>query len=329
MLRKIAFVLLFVLLAGAPVFGQEWAGKMFETTSHDFGSIARGAKAEYEFVLKNIYMEDVHIAGVRSSCGCTRPQIKKDLLKTYEQGAVVASINSSAFTGKKGATLTVTIDKPLYAEVRLNVRVHIRSDVVFAPGSVQLGNVDEGSPTDKRVTVSHAGQSDWKVLGVKSSSPHITAEVVETKRNYGQVGYALKVHLDKDAPAGYIKDHLVLLTNDYQKQVPLLVEGRVLPGITVSPNSLFMGVVEPGKKVTKSLVVRSKKPFRVLSITSDDEESFEFGTFDNQAPKAVHVIPVTFVAGADPGKVAKMIRIRTDVGQMTPELAAYAVVSHR
>ena len=42
-------------------------------------------------------------------------------------------------------TLTVTIDKPFYAQVQLHVSGDIRSDVVFTPGSVQLGSVDEGT----------------------------------------------------------------------------------------------------------------------------------------------------------------------------------------
>ena len=44
---------------------------MFKVTEHDFGTVARGAKAEYRFVFENLYMEDVHIAGAYSSCGCT------------------------------------------------------------------------------------------------------------------------------------------------------------------------------------------------------------------------------------------------------------------
>ena len=41
----------------------------------------------------------------------------------------------------------------------------------------------------------------------------------------------------------------------------------------------------------------------------------------------LHQIPVTFVAGADAGKVIKTIKIKTDQGEWTPELAAYAVVA--
>ena len=44
-----------VLSAASAGLAQNWAAAMFETNSHNFGSVARGAKAEYEFVLTNKY----------------------------------------------------------------------------------------------------------------------------------------------------------------------------------------------------------------------------------------------------------------------------------
>ena len=111
MIRKICLILWLSLLIGSPVFAQEWARRMFEKTSHDFGTVARGAKAEYAFTLENLYLENVHIASVRSSCGCAKPRIEKPWLRTYERGAIVAAINSKAFLGGRSATITVTIDE--------------------------------------------------------------------------------------------------------------------------------------------------------------------------------------------------------------------------
>jgi len=328
MRRKSLFTLLFLLLAASPAVAQEWARKMFETTSHNFGAIARGAKAEYEFVLSNIYIEDVHIAGVRSSCGCSRASIKKPLVKTYEKGAIVASINTRAFYGSKGATITVTLDKPFYAEVQLHVQSYIRTDVVLHPGSVVLGTIEEGTPLEKKLAINYAGRDDWQILEVRSDNPHIAGEVVETSRGGGQVSYELVVRIDGSLPLGYVHDHLLLITNDRNAtQVPVLVEGRVASAITVSPSSLFMGVVEPGQRVTKTLVVRGKKPFRIVSVKCDGD-CFEFDAFDEKTPKTLHLIPVTFVAGDNPGKVTRTIRIETDIGQeAAPRLPAYAVVS--
>lgn len=67
MFCKAARAALVVVLLSTPTFGQEWAAKMFTTTSHDFGTVARGERAEFEFVLENLYVEDVHIVGVRTS----------------------------------------------------------------------------------------------------------------------------------------------------------------------------------------------------------------------------------------------------------------------
>ena len=327
MLRKLSVPVLLIILAATPAFGQEdWARKMFEETNHDFGSVAHNAKAEFAFVLSNPYMADIHIASVRSNCGCTRPRIAKQVLKTYEEGAIIAAINTQAFTGNKGATVTVTFDKPYHAEVQLHVKANIHRDVVLTPGSVQFDSVDLGKPAEYKICVTHSGRRDWRILDVKSDSPHLAAEVVETSRHGGQVGYDLCVRLHADAPAGYLREHLILVTNDHRGgQIPLAVEGRVCPAVTVSPASLFMGVVEPGKEVTRKLVVRAKKPFRILAITCDGE-LFEFDDCTGDA-KPLHVVPVTFRAGENSGRVAETIRIETDLDATTPELGAYAVVS--
>jgi hypothetical protein len=328
MLRKVVATLVLAISVASPCFGQEWARKMFKIVDHDFGSVAAGAKAEYRFVFENLYMEDVHVSGIRTSCGCTTPSVETPLLKTYEQGTILAHFNTDSFRGQRGATLTVTIDRPFYAEVQLQIRGYIRGDVVVEPGSVQFGSIDQGIGYSQTVAVNYAGHSDWQVTGVKSVNPHITATATETSRSDGQVAYQLKVIVDKSMPAGYLNDQLMLVTNDSAgRQIPVLVEGRVIPSISVSPPSLVMGVVQSGQKVTKQLVVKGKAPFRITEISCNDK-SFKFDTSQENTPKEVHLIPVTFTAGADTGKVVRTIRIKTDQGQMAPELSAfYAVVA--
>jgi hypothetical protein len=116
---------------------------MFPATSHDFGVVARGSKAEYAFIFENLYVENVHIASVLASCSCTTPEIKTPTLKTHEKGVVLAKYNTSGFIGTKGATVTVTIDKPFPAEVQLQVRGTVRGDVASnhqpSPGSLKRG----------------------------------------------------------------------------------------------------------------------------------------------------------------------------------------------
>ena len=310
-----------------PIAAQDWARGMFEITEHDFGTIARGAKAEYEFVLKNIYVKDVHIASVRVSCGCTTPKIEKALLKTYEKGAILASINSDRFTGRQSSTITVTIDKPTYATVRLHVKVHILPDVLIEPEAVQLGEIEQGEDVQKSVSVSCTRRGDWRIVDVESTNPHLSGEVAETTRRDSRVVYELRVRLGKDSPAGYIREHLMLVTNDeLVNQIPVMVQGRVVSAVTVSPSPLFFGTVQPGQKVTKRLVVRGKKPFCIKSIDADCD-CFEFENPAEDVVKPMHLVPVTFVAGEDGGKIVRTIRITTDLNEAPITLPTYVAVA--
>jgi hypothetical protein len=310
-----------------PAAGQDWARAMFETTSHDFGSVARGAKAEYAFVLVNNLAADVHITGVRASCGCTTPRIEKELVRTYEKGAIIAHLNSGSYVGHRGATLTVTFDQPAYAEVQLQVKAMVHEDILLDPASVALGSVEQGKPAESRMTVYRTGMPDWRILEVRLANPHLSGQVVEVARQDAQVWYELRVRLDATAPAGYLSDHAVLLTNDpAAPQVPILVEGQVQPEVMLSPASLFLGVMRPGETVTKQLVVRAKKPFRVTAVSADPKSFVLPAKLDGQA-KMVHMVPVTFVAGAEQGKVVKTIRIQTDLSNQSVETSSYAVVT--
>ena len=326
MLRIRGFVLAGFLLTAAGVQAQEWARAMFETVNHDFGSVPRGAKAEYSFVITNNLAADLHIASVRSSCGCTTPRIEKPWLKTYEQGAIIAHLNSDAFLGHHAATLTVTIDRPGYAEVQLQVRAFIHENVLMEPSSAELGTVDQGSAGQARVKLYRANMPNWQITGVRSANPSLSGQIVQIARQGSQAWYELHVRLAPTAPAGYIRDHVILVTNDPgSPQIPVLVEGEVQPEVSVSPTSLFLGVLRPGDKVTKELVVRSKKPFRIRAVTGD-AASFTFPAADNEA-KTLHLVPVTFVAGAEFGKVLKTVQIRTDLSDSPVEVSTYAVVN--
>ena len=117
--------------------------------------------------------------------------------------------------------------------------------------------------------------------------------------------------LKDDAPAGYLHDTLSLVTDDKNlPSVPLSVEGHIVPPLTVSPSSLFVGVIEPGTTVTKQLVVRAKNPFKILSVKCTDE-AFQFKTGSDS--KTVHLVPITFKAGDKPGEIEQTIEIETDL----------------
>ncbi len=313
---------LLILLAGSRGFGQEdWAKKMFDHTSHDFGTVARGAKVEHTFTVENKYEEDMYITEVRTTCGCTATKISKRRLKTWEKSQIVAHLDTRGFYGRKDATLTVVFGGEFPAQVRLNVHAYIRSDVVVQPGSVQFGTVAEGSGAVRKVTVSYAGRPDWQIQKVEAKNPHLEATAVKLAASpLGQVTYELVVKLKPDAPAGYVQEFLILVTNDRRAKashVPLAVEGVVVSAsaVTVRPSPLLMGVVGTGQSVTRQLVVQGKKPFRIEGVECSDQR---LTCPVPEEEKTLHLLRITLKAGEEAGKLSAKIRIRTSLGSGKP-----------
>jgi hypothetical protein len=325
-MRRTLITLLWFLVGSCASLAQEpdkdqWAKDMFDHTSHNFGVVARGQKAEHRFSLENPYLEDVTVSADRFGCQCIKPKVDKPTLKTYEKGEIVVTVDTRKFLGRKDGTIKVTLtalaaDGPISkAEVRLNCYVYIRSDVVLQPGAVRFDSVSHGTGAPaQKIAVSYAGRDDWEILRAECDNPHLDLKVVETGRQSGQVSYDLTVGLKSDAPVGYLRDHVVLVTNDRNANATRLlvpVEGLVTPTVSAQPSALMLGLLNPGQQVGRTLVVRGDKPFRITAISGpDDRLQFQW---KEDVARSLHVIPVTFTAAEEPGKITGTIRIQTDV----------------
>lgn len=295
------------------LFAQAWATKMFKETSHDFGAVARGAKTEFEFELTNIYEEDLHIASVRSSCGCTSPRITKADLKTWEKGAIVAQFNTRSFIGKKAAVVTVTIDKPYYAEVQLMVSGHIRSDIVVEPGEVKFGDVDQGTVKNTELTVQYVGRSSWKINDVRSQCDYLSVKLKREEQGSGRIGYRLDVGLKDNAPTGNIQQEIILVTDDQSfERISIPVFANVLPPLTIAPKTLDLGDLKPGEAKQQRLVVRGKAPFSITEIVCDDPR-FQFKIPTGE--KGTHLVPFEFKAADGVGEIQQTITVKTSLGE--------------
>ncbi|MDR2511416.1 MAG: DUF1573 domain-containing protein [Bacteroidales bacterium] len=54
------------------------ASIQFENVVHDYGTIARGANGDCEFIFTNVGTEPLKLTSVTASCGCTIPSWTKD-----------------------------------------------------------------------------------------------------------------------------------------------------------------------------------------------------------------------------------------------------------
>ncbi len=315
-LKGLPWLLLVLCSAASTAQAQGWAQQMFDHQSHDFGTVARGAKAEHRFNFQNVFEEDLNIYSVTSSCGCTVPSVTLTVVRKWEKAAVVAVLDTRAFSGARHATLTVRIrgykgGVVFEGEVLLNVTGAIRQDVVVQPGVVDLGSVPQGSAVERHATIAYAGNPNWQITAVQNANPSLNVHLVESGRDIQRVNYDLTVSVKPDAPPGYIKDQLVLITNENNlnsARVPVPVEGVVTPGLTVHPSPLILNSAA-GEQSQARLLVKSQAPFHVTGVTcADSRFKFELPA----AASALQWVQVRFTAEAAAERVAQTLHITTD-----------------
>lgn len=267
---------------------EDWADKAFPVKKHDFGTVAVAAKTEFRFPIQNNSANDMHIRTVRASCGCTTPIVETASIAPGSNGSILARFNTHTFKGKRGATLTVVFDQPYYKEVRLRVDGYIRSDMVFHPGAVEFGKVNQGDAVSKTSKLMYAGRSDWKVLDIKSNQAWLMPKIEQTLRGNGRVDYQIQVDIREDAPTGFFQDELIVVTNDRtMPRVPLRVTGSVESALTISPQAIALGTVKPGQSIKQKMIVRGREPFLIESLTC---EGWDVEFDPASEAKATHVL---------------------------------------
>jgi len=318
-----------VALAPGLIVAQEndWATRMFEKTTHDFGVVARGSDTTYRLKLKNIYKEDVHISEVSTTCGCSAGKPGQETLQSLEETYIEITMDTRKFMRRKDSNVIVTFDKPLYGRVQIPITAYIRTDVVLQPGSVQFGTVDREEQNTKTLKLSYAGRQDWKISRIDTASEVIDVKAVETSREGGYVNYELSVSLSSDVPYGSLRHFVTLITDDKNNpKVPLLVEAEVKPDIVVSPAIVSLGTMSPGQVKTVNVVLKGKKPFEVSGVTCEKAEDV-FAVRLPETASPVHVIPLTITAPEKTGKLDEELRVRIPGRKEPVTFRAYGLVT--
>lgn len=294
----------------------DWAAKMFEKTEHDFGVVARGSDASYRLKLKNLYKETVHIAEVRTTCGCSAGKPSQETLQSLEEAYVEITMDTRKFMRRKDSNVIVVFDQPSYKEVRIPITAYIRTDVVVDPGSAQFGSVDREKKNERVLKVAYAGREDWTIKEVKTGTDVVSASAKETSRGGGRVNYDLTVSLSSKVPFGAFRQYITLVTDDENSpNVPVLVEAEVTPDIVVNPSIVSLGTMTPGQTKTVQVVLRGKKPFEVSSVSCEKAKD----VFQVRLPKAsapIQIIPLTVKAPPKSGTLDEQLSVtipgRTD-----------------
>jgi hypothetical protein len=312
-----------------------WADGLFNELRHDFGNIPHGADVRCNFVITNTTGQPIRIGGMKRSCGCT--EITLDDKVVLDQNIQVASIaqvlapgqqatigvvlDTVKFLGNKAAEILVTFDYPSLAEVRLTVNSFIRQDIVFNPAAIQFGTVSRGQELTKELDIEYAGQLNWQIQGVVYANSHLNVTYDELYRKPGQVGYRLKVAVKPTAPAGSLRELMIVETNDPgASKIPVLIDGQLQSDLVITPSNFNLGSVRTGESAARQILLRAKKPFEITKVEGPDAA---FQVEKSAGKQAFHKLTVRFTAPDQVGPRECTFRIETDLAdQSAAELKA-------
>lgn len=293
-----------------------WADKMFRgQTSHDFGSVARGAQLYHKFPVTNIWAVPIEMVNIRTSCGCVTVTPSSKSLQPRETGEVEVMMDAHKFTGPKSVSIYITLGPQYTSTATLRVSANSRADVVFNPGEINFGIVQRGQTAQQTIEVEYAGVLDWRVQDVDKGNAPLDVAVEQMYRQPGRVGYRLKSTLKPDAPPGLLKHELFLRTNDPASPlVPVLVEANVQAPLTVKPNVVKLDGSRAGEAVTRRFNIYGTRPFRIVGI-----DGLGDGIQADIPPSPATVQIVTLKCQiSQPGDIKRRLQVRTDLAGYSP-----------
>ncbi|GAA4436665.1 hypothetical protein GCM10023188_29990 [Pontibacter saemangeumensis] len=252
--RKLHFLLLLSLVFTA--FAANAQGMLsFEKETHDFGIIAEGTQATYEFRVKNVGDQPVIISEVRPSCGCTTPTWTTAPILPGKTGVISAMYNSTGRPGifNKAITITSSAAEPvqvLYIKGEVgpkDLKSHYTPEqkamsprLAVGRTNYDFGNLEKGQKVIAKFRIKNTGRQPLVIQGVKSDCNCVQYRVSEPAIKSGQTAllelrYSAAVLEEQSEEVTVFSNDIVVPTlrltlkaNVVERQAPqnMLREGR-------------------------------------------------------------------------------------------------------
>lgn len=265
----------------------------FAHTSHDFGPVWEGEKAEHRFPFENVGSATLEIVNVVAKCGCTEVRIEKatagegatsemadwgeKIFAPGESGIANFVFDSKRRRGSTESSATITTNEPGKNTHRLSVKANVRNPVEVRPSGLHFGRVAEGSSATREIRVWSDYDPAFEVLEATTASASVGVEY----RKLGPEGeqkksptYLLAVSLDVgDATIGQsIQDRIVLRTTSAQRPViEVTVSALVSHEVYLSPETLNFGMLPPNGEIGRPVNILNigQGELKILDVRSD------------------------------------------------------------
>lgn len=251
-------IIAFVALVAGPIAN----GSITVPESVDVGKVRGNELRKFEFVLSNPTSEDITVVGIKTSCACTNVELQgSKKLVPGAKGTVTGDVNFGGALGNYETKVAITAQSTngKSEEVTIPVRGKVIADMVLEKSRIDLGKVDIGAGPQVVTVDATRGNSGelWEDVIAKGDSDHLSASTEATPEKA-----RLTVRFDpSELPISTFRGNVkIQLFHDDQplaNEIDLPVTARITGPLKATPSSIYLGAVEPGQSVSRSITIRS------------------------------------------------------------------------
>ena len=275
----------------------------FEQKEIDLGQVSEGIKVDFKFPFKNEGKGDLFIHNVKKTCGCTRAETTKKVLKPGETANITGTFDTKGRPGKQSKTITVTTNDPTQESISLKFVTQVDQMVEIKPRYVRFNTMEPGESKTQTVEIINHTKKSITLSNPESSSESVKVRVLEPAN--GVVGASQKATIEVTSTAGKVGQYYARVTvnSDYpdMPKIQFNVNGRVSEDVAPQPHSVAFSSVRPDTKPERTvrLISRSKTDFKITSV--ETEEIPVKVSYEPLTKQKGYQLTVTLETQGDPG----------------------------
>jgi len=292
----------------------------------DYGTIPKGEKLDWSFVVKNTGDSDLQIIAAKPGCGCTVADFDK-VIKPGETGKVTAHVDTAAFAGPIAKTVTLETNDPTTPTSQLTIHAVVKPYVEAFPAGFVRFNLLQGDADSQTVTLYSEEDEPFQVTKIETPGDWVKATFDKVTNdsdkapNVGRPGqdqYKVKITVGgPDAKIGPLADKVHIVTNSkHQPDYYISISGVVRPTFRVEPAALNFGEVTPADvAATRMVMLHSNNLKTPEAFVVSKAESSVKSVVTSVKPgtnKGEYEVTLQIAKDAKPGDVDGTVTIYTN-----------------
>ncbi len=291
----------------------------------DYGTVPKGDKLEWAFVVKNTGDADLQIIAAKPGCGCTVADFDK-VIKPGATGKVTAHVDTTSFAGPIAKSVTLETNDPNTPTAQLTLHAIVKPYVEAYPAGFVRYTLLQGDADSQTVTLYSEEDEPFEITRIEVPGDYVKATFAKIDKkedlapNVGRPGqnqYKVTITVGgPDVKIGPLADKIHIYTNSkHQPEYPISISGIVRPTFRVEPTGVNFGEVAPSDSAaTRSVLLRSndtKMPEKFTVTKVESSVPAVMTSIKPGANKGEFEVTLQLAKDSKPGDIDGTVKIFT------------------